>query len=152
MDAANRFTPDTANAIFECGDKMIVWEQICWLRPSESASIFGIEIRGTEGMLRINDEGATIHDGDRKLVAEFQGGRGDAEHLRDFLDAVRDGHRTNANIEEGHKSALFCHLGNVAYRTGQAVRTDSANGRIIDNPAAEKLWGREYRPGWEPAV
>jgi hypothetical protein len=72
--------------------------------------------------------------------------------LRDFLDAVRDGHRTNANIEEGHKSALFCHLGNIAHRTGQSVRTDPANGFILDNPAAEKLWAREYRPGWAPVV
>ena len=145
-------TPDTANAVFECGGKMIVWEQICWLRPSESSSIFGIEIRGTEGMLRINDEGATIHDGDRKLVAEFQGGRGDAEHLRDFLDAVRDARRTNANIEEGHKSALFCHLGNIAYRTGQSLQTDPANGHILENPTAQKLWAREYRVGWAPVV
>ena len=145
-------TPDTANAIFECGDKMIVWEQICWLRPVESSSIFGIEIRGTEGLLKLDDEGAKIYDAERKLVDEFHGGRGDSEHLRDFLDAVRDGHRTNANIEEGHKSALFCHLGNIAYRTGQSVQTDPATGRILENPAAEKLWAREYRSGWAPKV
>ncbi len=93
----------------------------------------------------------TIHDGDRKLLAEFQGGRGDAEHLRDFLDAVRDGHRTNAHIEEGHRSALFCHLGNIAYRSGQSVRTDPATGHIVDNAAAAKFWAREYRPGWAPS-
>jgi predicted dehydrogenase len=145
-------TPDTANAIFECGDKIITWEQISWLRPTASSSIFGIEIRGTEGALQLTDAGAIIRDGDRKVVADFKGGRGDAEHLRDFLDAVRDGHRTSADIEEGHKSALFCHLGNIAYRTGQSVEVDHATGRIRDNPTAERLWAIEYRDGWAPVV
>lgn len=145
-------TPDTSTAIFECGDKQITWEQISWLRPTESASVFGIEIRGTDGALCLNDEGAVITDLDRKVVDEFKGGRGDAEHLRDFLDAVRDGHRTAADIEEGHKSALFCHLGNIAYRTGQSINVDPTSGRPVNNPAAEKLWSCEYREGWEPQV
>lgn len=145
-------TPDTSTAIFECGDKQITWEQISWLRPIESASVFGIEIRGTDGAMCLNDEGAIITDLERKVVDEFKGGRGDAEHLRDFLDAVRDGHRTAADIEEGHKSALFCHLGNIAYRTGQSVDVDASSGRLMNNPTAEKLWSCEYRKGWEPSV
>lgn len=145
-------TPDTASAVFECGDKMIVWEQISWLRPSTSSSIFGIEIRGTDGMMLLEDAGAKILDLNRKVVAEFKESRGDAEHLRDFLDAVRDGHRTNANIEEGHKSALFCHLGNIAYRTGQSIDVDPTNGHIRNNAEAEKMWGVEYRDGWAPVV
>lgn len=145
-------TPDTANVVYQCGDKLISWEGISWLRPYESPSVFGIEIRGTEGMLSLNDQGARIQDGERKEVASFKGGRGDAEHLRDFLDAVRDGHRTRADIEEGHKSALFCHLGNISYRTGQSIEVDPANGHIVNNAPAEKLWAREYREGWAPTV
>ena len=78
--------------------------------------------------------------------------RGDDEHLSNFLDAVRDGARPNADIEEGHKSTMFCHLGNIAYRTGQPLEVDPSNGHIVDNPAAEALWSREYRRGWLPDV
>ncbi|WP_428303940.1 Gfo/Idh/MocA family protein [Lacipirellula sp.] len=145
-------TPDTSTAIFECGDKLITWEQISWMRPVGSPSIFGIEIRGTEGVMCVDDEGAVVYDLDRKVVDEFQGSRGDAEHLRDFLDAVRDGHRTALNIEEGHKSALFCHLGNIAYRTGESIQVDPASGHLVDSPDGKKLWSCEYRQGWEPRV
>ena len=40
--------------------------------------------------------------------------------------------------------------------TGPAVvnfpEFDPAKRRIVNNPAAEKLWSREYRPGWEPKI
>jgi predicted dehydrogenase len=114
--------------------------------------VIGIELRGEAGTLHVDDGGYTIYDPRGKEVEKQQAGRGDAEHLKDFLDAVRDGHRTAADIEDGHKSALLCHLGNIAYRTGTVLETDPASGHIRNNPEAEKYWRREYRPGWKPAV
>ena len=47
----------------------------------------------------------------------------------------------------------MCHLGNIAYRTHTVVRCDSKTGKLIDNPAGEKLWQRAaYRSGWEVKV
>jgi predicted dehydrogenase len=143
-------TPDTTAVVFECGDKLMTWENVSWQKPYQSDSGIGIEIRGTDGTLVMDDGGCTIFDPERKVLEKFQGSRGDAEHIRDFIDAVRDGHRTNADIEDGHKSALFCHLGNIAYRTGAAVEVDEGNGHIRNNPAAEQHWARTYRPGWLP--
>lgn len=145
-------TPDTLNAIFECGDKLIAWEGNSWIRPDKPEGGIGVDIRGTEGTLHVDDSGCQILDSNSKVVDTFKGGRGDAEHLRDFLDAVHDGSRTNADVEEGHKSALLCHLGNIAYRTGQSIEIDAATGHIRDNPAAQALWSREYRDGWAPKV
>ncbi len=54
-------------------------------------------------------------------------------------------------MDVGHKSTLMCHLANIAYRTGETLECDPANGRPV-NEAADKLWSREYEPGWEPAV
>ena len=87
----------------------------------------------------------------RKLVEDEKGERGDAEHLSNFLDAVRNGSRPNCDIEEGHKSTMLCHLGNIAYRTGQPLEIDPSNGHI-ENSAAKALWACEYRKGWLPGV
>jgi predicted dehydrogenase len=144
-------TPDTVIATYECGDKIITWEGVAWLRNFRSPSTVGVELRGTDGTMILDDDGYVIYDAQRKQIDAGKGGRGDSEHIADFLTAVRDGHRTNADIEEGHKSALMCHLGNIAYRTGNPVVVDPANGRIKDNADAESYWSREYRPGWLPA-
>lgn len=58
----------------------------------------------------------------------------------------------NAEIEEGYKSVLLCHLGNISYRLGRTVRLDPATRRIADDSEAAGRWGRQYRPGWEPQV
>ena len=142
-------TPDTTTATFECGDKIIAWENVSWLKNYQTESSIGIEIRGADGTLVLDDGGYTIYDSERKVVEKDQGGRGDAEHLADFLDAVRDGNRTHADIEEGHKSALFCHLGNIAYRTGKPIEVDPDNGHVRDNAEAQSLWSLDYRPGWK---
>jgi predicted dehydrogenase len=141
-------TPDTSTATFQCGDKLITWENVSWMRHHQTESSIGIEIRGTGGTLAVDDGGFTIYDPERKVVERGKEGRGDSEHLQDFLAAVREPRRTAADIEEGHKSALFCHLGNIAFRTGTTVKVDPATGHIVDNPAAQALWTCEYRPEW----
>jgi hypothetical protein len=47
---------------------------------------------------------------------------------------------------------VLAQLGNIAQRTGRSLSTDPANGHIIGDPEASKLWTREYAPGWEPTV
>ena len=59
----------------------------------------------------------------------------------------------NQPILSGHKSTLLCHLGNIAYRTGQTVLTDPDTGHLLgDNAAQLALWQRAYDPDWEEAV
>jgi predicted dehydrogenase len=145
-------TPDTYTVTFDCGGRTMVWEGISWSRAQASSSQIGVEVRGENGSLFIDDSGYVIYDRAQKVVEKDGGRRGDDEHLADFLAAVRGGSRPNADIEEGHKSTMFCHLGNIAYRTAQALEIDPASGRIVGNGAAQALWSREYRNGWMPAV
>jgi hypothetical protein len=72
-------------------------------------------------------------------------------HIGNFLDAIRGEAKLNSPIDEGQKSTMMCHLGNMAYRTNTVVRCDPKTGKILDNAAAEKWWGREggYRKGWD---
>jgi len=96
--------------------------------------------------------GYKIFDSKGKQIDQGTGPGGDKVHFQNFLDCIRNGKRPNSEIEDGHKSTLLCHLGNIAYRTGHTLNIDSQNGHIINDPEAQALWSREYRPGWEPKV
>jgi len=145
-------TPDTMTATFECGDKIIAWENISWAREYRTPSVIGMEIYGADGTMYIDDDGYVIYDAEGKVVEKHQDSRGDAEHLQNFLDAIRDGTKLNCDIDEGHKSALLCHLGNIAYRTGASVDVDPSSGHVRENAEAQAHWSREYRKGWAPTV
>jgi predicted dehydrogenase len=141
-------TPDTCTATFDCDGRTIVWEGISWSSHYPPHSAFGMEFRGENGTLAVDDGGFTIYDPERKVVEKGPASRGDHDHLTNFLDAVRSGATVKTDVEEGHKSTLMCHLGNIAVRTGQPLRIDPSNGHILNNTAAEALWAREYRKGW----
>lgn len=76
----------------------------------------------------------------------------DVPHFQNLADAIREDKKLNSDITDVQKGSLMCHLGNIAYRTGHTLDIDPKNGHILNDPAAEKLWGREYRSGWEPKV
>jgi len=145
-------TPDTHSVSFEFGDKMISWECLSWSPRGTDGSMFGISFHGDQGTLMIIDSGYKIYDMHNKEIESKSGSGGDAVHQVDFLSAIRDGHRPHAEIEIGHKSTLLCHLGNIAHRTQRSLTTDPSNGHILGDAEAQKLWRREYRPGWEPTV
>ncbi len=84
-------------------------------------------------------------------VLDTRGGGGmTAAHILNFLEAVRGKEKPRGPIDEGHKSVLLCHLGNIAQRTGRALRCDGKTGHIVDDSKAMKLWSREYASGWAP--
>ena len=80
--------------------------------------------------------------------------RDEADHVSNFLAAIRNRQpeSLHAEIAEGHKSTLLCHLGNIAHRTGRALRCQPTDGRVLDDAPAMQYWQREYAPGWEPRV
>jgi predicted dehydrogenase len=146
-------TPDTHVVTWDFGDKAITWEGRNWHRRGFEGAGFGIGFYGDKGSLITDGREYKIYDPEDKIIAtQDQGFTGHDPHLKNFLDCIRSGDRPNADIEQGHKGTLLCHLGNIAYRTGHTLDCDPANGHPKNDPAAEALWSREYRPGWEPKV
>src|SRR5262245_56004823 len=143
-------TPDTLTATWECNGKVLQWEGLSWSRPLAPMRGVGIELRGSKGSMLIDDGGCSTFDGAGKLTGKTGGSRGDAEHLQNFLDTIRGNGRVNASIDDGHKSALMCHLANVAYRTRQPLDIDPKTGHIPNTATFAKYWQRTYRPGWFP--
>jgi len=147
-------TPDTQVVTCEFDGKTLVWEGRSWSPRGSEGSSFGMEFCGTEGTIVVLESDYVVYDMKRKEIAKASAtrGGGDQVHLANFLDAIRTGAKPTAEIEEGYKSTLLCHLGNIAQRTGGALDIDPTSGHIKGNPAAEKLWSRQYESGWEPKV
>src|SRR5205085_843517 len=87
---------------------------------------FDVVFHGDKGVLALSDRGYTIYEPEKgKEVKKVPGARTtDAAHVGNFLGAIRGDTKLNSEIEEGHKSTLLCHLGNIAYRVGRALTCD----------------------------
>jgi predicted dehydrogenase len=144
-------TPDTGAAVFDFGGQGAMWDNSSCLTRAQEKPPF-VAFYGEGGGITQDGPGYTVYDLKGKETARGSGPGGDAIHFANFLAAIRDGARLNADIADGQKSALLCHLGNIAYRTGHTLHTDPTTGRIRNDKQAAKSWSREYRKGWEPAV
>jgi len=147
-------TPDTHIVTFNFPEgKAIIWEGLSWSPYGPNVNGFGISFHGEEGTIVVDGSGHKQLDRNNKEVAASStGGGGEASHIANFLDCIRTGKRPNADIEEGHRSTLLCHLGNIAHRVNRVLTTSEKNGHIQGDSEAMALWSREYRPGWEPKV
>jgi predicted dehydrogenase len=69
------------------------------------------------GLVTFNRAEATAFDKSGEVVRKFTG---TGDHFQNFLDAVRANKSDGlaADIEQGHISAAYCHLGNISYRMG----------------------------------
>ena len=155
--------PDTQVASFEFEDgKTIMWEgKSCNGRSVEGRGR-GVCIHGETGSVVIDRAGYVVYDQDnRETFVSIQRGaegtldtRGGGDltdlHIENFLASVRGEVTPNAPIDEGHKSQLLCHLGNIAWRESRDLVCDPSDGHIAGS--ATDLWTREYESGWEPTV
>ena len=157
--------PDTQEASFEFeGGKQIVWQgRSCNGFPTEGRGR-GTSIHGTGGTVVMDRNGYVVYDAKNKEIRRSVGDEsGDglntvgadtltAWHVANFVAAIRTGERLTAPIEDGHKSTLLALLGNIAQRTGRALRVDPKTGCILNDADAMRLWSREYAPGWRPVA
>ena len=56
--------------------------------------------------------------------------------------------KLNAEIKEGHLSALLCHLGNISYRTGRRLLFDAQTESFPNDAEANAYLSRDYRSPW----
>lgn len=146
-------TPDTHVVTFDYGDRMITWEGRSCVPHGLENSGFGVMFYGEKGTLILEGgNGYRIVDAKGKELEKVSDKASDNDHIANFLDAIRGKAKLNADIEEAHKSALMCHLGNIAHRVGRVLTCDPKTGMITNDKDAAAQWAREYRPGWEPKV
>jgi predicted dehydrogenase len=163
-------TPDTQVAVWEYPEMLMTFELTLYtpymlktdpeVRNSDMFPLWPqnatrIELFGTEGMMIVGRHGGGwqvfIRPKDRQPVVKDQmyGRFPDPEHKENFVQCIRSRKRPNADVEEGHQSALLIHYANISYRLGgQKLSIDPATEEIKDNAEAMKLFRRTYRAPW----
>lgn len=110
----------------------------------------GVMFKGTEGMMFANYGSYKLFPGEKfadfkppaETIPESVG------HHREWLNACREGTPTTCNFDYSGALSETVLLGNVAYRSGQAITWDAANLKT-DSDAAQALISKSYRKGWE---
>lgn len=110
-------TPDTHLVTFNFPQKKsISWEGLSWSPLGSMANQFGVSFHGEEGSIVIVDAGYKVFDLKNKEISAAGGAGGDVGHVSNFLEATRNLELPPADILDGHKSTLLCHLGNISHR------------------------------------
>jgi predicted dehydrogenase len=168
-------TPDVFEAIFEYPEFLVTWSS---REISAGGRGDGMQFYGTKGTLTISRRGFEITP-DERMPAELQiptasfgGGppptyektlrtaplKADGfeqvrdqfrPHVRNFLDCVKSREVPNAPLEGGHKTAIACHLANIAARVGRVVHWDDERQTIAGDTEAAALLTRTYRAPWD---
>ncbi len=119
------------------------------IRLEENGPQAGGEFIGDLGKIRIgNDEvtsnppelAATSPQDLEKRLPEVN------DHILDWFQAIRTRSRPIADVEIGHRSAVLCHLGNIARWIGRPLRWDPETESFPDDEAANRLLDRPRRP------
>jgi hypothetical protein len=165
--------PDTQTLAYEFDDLIMTFELSGWASymdkiagdirmgagfPYWPQCATRIEIYGTKAMMFVGRHGggwqiftkAKQMSRAGELVAERTGRFPDPEHKEEFIQAIKADRMPSADIEEGHRSAVLVHLGNIVTRLGgRRVSFDEKTETIPDDREANALLKREYR---EPYV
>ncbi|HKE20974.1 MAG TPA: Gfo/Idh/MocA family oxidoreductase [Bryobacteraceae bacterium] len=149
-------TPDVQEVLYHFPKVVISWT------ASEVAEGkgFTLDIFGTKGMLSLTRGGFQVTpemkappgSKEKQPMMEplsAKGGDLNQLHARNFLDCVKSRQRPNADVEEGHRSAVMCHLGNISTRLGRSLRWNSAAEQVVGDAEANRLLARPYRAPWK---
>jgi predicted dehydrogenase len=143
-------TPNTELVTLDFDDAVLQFEVRGLPTNDELGAKIGDIFYGSEGVLAITSY-TTWQSYMGPKLEKGQGGTGGGDHYGNFVDAVlaRDPKRLHADIEEGHLSSAYCHLGNIAYRLGRKLQINPSTESFVNDAEADAMLTREYR---EPFV
>jgi predicted dehydrogenase len=145
-------TPDVQEVLYQFPGCVVTWTA---REINKGERGFDIEFHGTKGTLGISRSGFKVTPegtGDKGKAAavsvEEKKGEMDKDHISNFLACVKSRARPNADVEEGHRSATMCHLGNIATRLGRSLRWDAVHESVVGDPEANRALSKPYRKPW----
>jgi predicted dehydrogenase len=159
-----RDTPDTQIATYEFDGWTLLSQSTLWspymhkipqqIRNSDSFPDWPfcatkVEVLGEKQFMYFGRHGGgwQVLDENHRVVKQQYGRQADDEHIEDFLSCVRSRGRPVADVEQGHYSAMLCHLANISWKTGnQKLVFDSRTESFPETPEANQFIRRaKYR-------
>jgi predicted dehydrogenase len=144
--------PDNMNVTYEYPDgRLLIYENY----PFTAYGLHGFDngnvFYGTEGYMIFSRRGAfSVFQGPKGTPGptegkDLRGMTGYAEHMANFLNAVRNRTPTNAAAAIAHRSCALVHFGEIALRTRGRLDFDPKTERFIDCDEANELLTKDYR-------
>jgi predicted dehydrogenase len=146
-------TPDVQEVTYQFSKVIVVWST----SEISAANPVTLNIHGTKGMMSLTRGGFKVtpetpggKTGQPAMDAmDVKGGDLDSSHVRNFLDCVKSRERPNADIEEGHRTAVMCHLGNISTRLNRSLRWDSEKESVNNDAEANRWLMKPYHGNWK---
>jgi predicted dehydrogenase len=173
-------TPDTQDAVFQYGDftsSYSIREASAGTRGGATLEFFG-----TKGSLQIDRSGFKVIADNKvdpaNTIPVFRGhtaggpqrsnskpepwtesmqatGSSDEQfdlHVRNFLDCVKSRQSPVADVEDGHRTAVACHLANLSMRLGRTLQWNAEVEQVVGDKEANTMLQRHYRAPWDETL
>jgi predicted dehydrogenase len=160
---------DTQVANFEYKELNCVWQHRTWGTPANPDYPWAFTLYGEKGSLYASTarcDFVPVGDGKKihlDVVLEMEKYPEDVTEenidinaapatrlqMLNFLDAINNGGRPVADIEEGHISTASCILANMSMETGRPMMYDPVKREVKGDPEATRLLQRPYREPWK---
>jgi predicted dehydrogenase len=149
-------TPDIQQVTYRFNKTVVTWTT----SEAGEGDPLTLNIYGTKGMMTLLRSGFQIKPetmakpGSKERLPlmdamEVKGVDLNVPHVRNFLDCVKSRQKPNADVEEGHRTAVMCHLGNISTRLGRTLAWDAAQERITGDAEANQWLMKPYRAPWK---
>jgi len=148
--------PDTLSVLYEMDGYNMIWEHNGGVEKGPYDQSYGVKFIGSNGTLVADRDKWRVfpeQNGEEMRMEAVPEERADHKshlnHCENFVRAIRYGDSLNAEIEFGHRSALYAHLGNIAYWANDRVIYDEKERRITSSEKADALLTPKYRAPWK---
>jgi len=148
--------PDTLTVLWEMDGYNMVWEHNGGIERGPYDQGYGVKFIGSNGTLvadrekwRVFPEGRGEELRMEAVDTQASDHKSHLNHCENFIRAIRYGDSLNAEIEFGHRSALYAHLGNISNWAQNRVVYDEKQRKITSSEKANALLTPAYRAPWK---
>jgi predicted dehydrogenase len=151
----NHETFDTMSVQYQLPDYNFTFEHTAGTEKGPYGRHYGLAFIGNDATLVIDRAGWEVFPETENNIYKIpaipprrNGRENHEEHVKNWLECIRDKKEPNCTIENGRLVALYAHLGNISLRTNTRVEFDEISQTFGKNEAANKLIMPNYRKPW----